>query len=221
MLPDFKAVIFDLDGLLLETEETYFIAWRQAADALGYSLEQSFCCGLSGLSFAQIKIKLIDYLPVHFPFDRFYRLSGDVWRTSVEREGIVVKKGVHEIVEALNDNHVPFCVATNSPEMNARECLQYGGISDLFPLMVCIDSVLAPKPAPDLFLQAASQLQQPIEKCLVVEDSLTGLLAADQANAFSILVPSVSEVDEDMQALAGFVVQDLSVLSRLLVHVIA
>jgi len=212
-LPYFKAVIFDMDGLIIDTETTYFAAWQQAATALGYHISDAFCVSLSGLDFSLIEVKLAKYFSAAFPFKEFYSLSASIWRASAEREGIAVKKGVHDLVQVLRKCEIPYCLATNSPELNARECLQYAAVDDLFTRMVCRDHVQAPKPAPDLFLQAAKILEQPIEKCLVIEDSLTGLLAASNANAFSVLIPSMPDTDGQMQALAGIVVDDLFELS--------
>ncbi|MCK5354588.1 MAG: HAD family phosphatase [Methyloprofundus sp.] len=215
-LPDFNAVIFDLDGLILDTESTYCRAWQQAADQLGYHISDEFCVSLSGLPFSLVEVKLAEYFSATFPFKEFYRLSSDIWRKRVKREGIAVKKGVHELVQRLQQREIPYCLATNSPELNARECLKYAAVDHLFTRMVCRDHVPSPKPAPDLFLQAARVLGQAIEDCIVVEDSLTGLLAASRAQAFSVLVPSVPDTDGKMQALAGILLNDLSELSLLL-----
>ena len=214
-LPDFNAVIFDLDGLILDTESSYFAAWQSAADSLGYHISDTFCISLSGLPFAQIEIKLAQYFPVTFPFKQFYSLSSHIWRENADREGIAVKKGVHELLQVLREYEIPYCLATNSPEFNARECLEYAAVENLFSAMVCRDHVQEPKPAADLFLQAARTLQQPITSCVVVEDSLTGLLAARNANAFSVLVPSMPDEGGQTRLLADFVVNDLSELSVL------
>jgi len=216
VLPDFSAIIFDLDGLILDTETTYFAAWQQAAAELDYHIDDGFCVTLSGLPFSRIEVKLSEYFSVTFPFKEFYRLSSDIWRKRVKREGIVVKKGVYELVQLLQQRNIPYCLATNSPELNARECLQYAAVDHLFTQMVCRDHVQSPKPAPDLFLQAATLLGQEIENCIVVEDSLTGLQAASRANAFSVCVPSMPNNNEEMQALAGIVLNDLSELAVLL-----
>ena len=70
-LPDFSAVIFDLDGLVLDTEPTYFAAWQQAADKLGYHISDSFCVGLSGLPFSLVESKLAQYFGITFHFKKF------------------------------------------------------------------------------------------------------------------------------------------------------
>jgi len=214
-LPDFNALIFDMDGLVLDTEITYCRAWQQAADALGYQLSDQFCFGLSGLPFSIIELRLTQALGNDFPLAEFYLLSSEFWRATVNREGIALKKGVNDLFVVLKNAHIPYCLATNSPEKNARECLSYAGIEGLFEILVCRDHVRAPKPAADIFLHAADSLGQIIQSCLVVEDSLTGLLAARNANAFSVLVPS-TVVDEPMQELAGIILNDLSELSVLI-----
>lgn len=185
-LPDFNAVIFDMDGLVLDTETTYFSAWQQAADTLGYTISDAFCAQVSGMPFSHIEQQLTQYLGVNFPLSEFYRLSSIYWRAGVESDGIDVKTGVYDVLQVLDALSIKYCLATNSPETNARECLQYAGIANLFPTIVSRDHVPSPKPAADIFLRAANVLEQPIAACLVVEDSLIGLLAAKNANAFSV-----------------------------------
>ena len=215
-IPPYKAVIFDMDGLILDTEATYIRAWQLAAIEFGYVINDAFCTRLSGLPFSMVEVKFAEYLGEDFPLAEFYTLSGKLWRKVAENEGIAVKKGAYDLLQVLDQSQIPYCLATNSPEFNARECLRHAGIEELFSIIVCRDHVQQPKPAADIFLHAADLMQQPIQSCLVVEDSLTGLLAAKNANAFSVLVPSTPDSDGKMQALAGLVVNDLYELALLL-----
>jgi len=213
MLPKFNAVIFDMDGLILDTESSYFVAWQKAAEIMGYTLSHEFCVALSGSSFAMLEKELTVFFGKAFSFQQFCELSTELWRNHVEENGIAVKFGVKELLFTLKKENITYCLATNSPEKSARECLQYANIDNLFELVICRDHVETPKPAADLFLRAAEVLGQPIDKCLVVEDSYIGLLAAQNAGAFSILVPSLA-VTEDMQRIANVVMDDLSFLSN-------
>jgi len=213
MLPEFNAVIFDMDGLILDTESSYFIAWQKAAEMMGYTLSDEFCVALSGSSFPVLEKELTVLFGQDFSFQVFCQLSTELWRDHVEENGIEVKFGVKELLSTLKKENISYCLATNSPEKSARECLEYAKIDDLFELIIGRDHVANPKPAADIFLRAADVLNQPINRCLVVEDSNIGLLAAQNAGAFSVLVPSL-EVTEDMQRIAGVVMADLSLLSN-------
>lgn len=214
-LPEFSAVILDMDGLLLDTEATYIRAWQLAANELGYAINDEFCTRLSGLPFSLVDKKFAEYLGADFPLSEFYTRSSELWREVADTEGIAVKKGAYDLLRVLDESETPYSLATNSPEINARECLRYAGIEELFSIIVCRDHVQNPKPAADIFLRAAHLMQQPMQSCLVVEDSLTGLRAAKNAHVFSVLVPSTPDPDGQMQALAGLVLNDLLELSEL------
>ncbi len=215
MLADYNAIIFDMDGLILETESSYFIAWQQAAKAMGFKLSDEFCIDLSGVSFSVLEEKLLQHFGRDFSFSKFCQFSNTFWQVHVAENGIEVKAGAHDLIAYLQKQNTPYCLATNSPEINARECLRYAGIESLFNLMVCRDHVKAAKPAADIFLRAAEILSQPIENCLVVEDSYIGLQAAQNAGAYSVLIPSL-KLTPEIQSLAGLVLEDLTQLHHVL-----
>ncbi len=211
-LADFAAVIFDMDGLVLDTESTYFIAWQQAANAMGYEFSRDFCLSLSGMHYKDIEPKLIEYCGAEFNLQAFNRLSGDFWRDHVNVHGIRIKHGFAGLLELLTQQKIPYCLATNSRAVNALECLELAGIEEVFSIIITRDHVQYGKPEPDIFLKAAELLQVDISRCLVIEDSHTGIVAASRAGAVSVFIPSIAQVDPLTVELCDLMVNDLAQL---------
>ena len=187
-LPPFSAIILDMDGLVLDTEVTYCIAWQQATLALGFELPLSFFSALAGLPFQRIEEKLQQACKGQLSLTKFRQLSSDYWYQHIKSQGIATKKGWFELIAIIEQYKIPYCLATNSLEKNARYCLELAGVIDKFPLMVCSDHVNEPKPAADMIEKSAKLLNQSVEKCLVVEDSLIGIQAAINATAIPVLI---------------------------------
>jgi len=209
-LNNFSAVIFDMDGLVLDTESTYFVAWQQAAKVMGYWLSDVFCLSLSGLHYKEIELKLLACCGAEFNLDTFARLSGIFWREQVNAHGIKIKQGFTELLAFIVQQQIPYCLATNSSAVNAVECLEFAGIRELFSTIITRDDVEHGKPAPDIFLKAAELLHVPISRCLVLEDSYAGIEAASRAGAFSVLIPSTEPVDPMAIALCDVMMIDLA-----------
>ena len=176
--PDIQALIFDLDGLVLDTETTFVQAWQTAALQLGMSLSTAFLQNLSGLPHGQVQQAIKHYCGAAFDYARFQQLSGECWREQVKVQGIPVKSGLFQVLQVVQEQQLPYCLATNSQAADAIYCLQLAGIYALFPLLVSRDDVVQPKPPPDIFLKAAALLEVNIQNCLVLEDSATGVAAA-------------------------------------------
>lgn len=211
-LTDYAAVIFDMDGLVLETESTYSIAWQQAATAMGYDLSEAFCLSLSGMQYQDIELKLLEYCGAEFNFQIFNQLSGAYWRNYVSNNGIKTKHGFAGLPDVLIRHNIPYCLATNSRWENALECLELAGIKDVFQLVIARDHVQHGKPEPDVFLKAAELLQVDITRCLVIEDSYAGIVAASRAGAVSVFIPSIAQVDQRGVDLCDFMFSDLEQL---------
>ena len=215
-LSDFSAVIFDMDGLVLDTETTYFFAWQQAAKAMGHALSEDFCLSLSGLHYKDIKPKLMANCGADFNLQVFNQLSGIFWREHVNTYGISVKFGFTELLEYIAQEQMPYCLATNSRAVNTYECLELAGIKDVFSVIITRDDVKNGKPAPDIFLKAAELLSVSIGQCLVLEDSHAGIVAASSAGAFSVFVPSTESVDPLTIELCDAMVVDLAEIRMIL-----
>jgi HAD superfamily hydrolase (TIGR01509 family) len=217
-LADFSAVIFDMDGLVLDTESTYCIAWQQAANTMGYELSTDFCLSLSGRHYEDVEQKLKAYCGADFKLQTFNRLSGECWRNHVNIHGIAIKHGFTELLNLLIQRQIPYCLATNSRLVNALECLELAGIKEVFSLIISRDDVHNGKPEPDIFLTAAKLLQVDIGRCLIIEDSEAGILSASRAGAVSVFIPSIVPADPLTLELCDLMVSDLVQLRTALVR---
>lgn len=211
-LSDFSAVIFDMDGLVLDTESTYCTAWQQAANAMSYELTEDFCLAMSGLNYKDVELKLLTHCGPGFNLQIFNKLSNDYWRNHVYVHGIEVKQGVRPLLEIIAKRQMPYCLATNSRAVNACECLELAGIANVFATIITRDDVQQGKPEPDIFFRAAERLQVDIERCLVLEDSHAGIVAAARAGAFSVFIPSILPVSPLTVELCDLMADDLTQL---------
>lgn len=196
------AIIFDLDGLVLDSEAGYFVAWQRAAADMGQTLDADFCAALSGLHGRQVQQRLQQHCGVDFDLKQFAALSRQHWLAYVEQQPIPIKPGFAELLSLIQQLDLGYALATNSRRLDVEFCLDNAGLGDAFPLKVCRDDVVHGKPAPDSFQQAALLLGVSPRACLVLEDSPIGVSAAVAAGAPCIYVPSLLPADEIASARA-------------------
>ncbi|MCX7111304.1 MAG: HAD family phosphatase [Proteobacteria bacterium] len=188
LLPRFRAVIFDMDGLAIDSEPSFIFAWRKAASEFGAQLEDELVRSLLGLHAEDVELALKEAIGVNFNASQFRLLASQYWRDHVKRKGMTTMPGLHTLLGLLAKVSIPFALATNSDGANAAESLRRTGLETRFSVLVTRDQVSAGKPEPDLFLAAALRLGVSASECLVLEDSAVGLLAASRAGAIPVLV---------------------------------
>lgn len=209
-LPPFRAVILDMDGLVVDTESTYCHAWQQAAADLGGSYPEEFVLGLFGLNADDVKVALRESWGPGFDEERFHRQAEHRWYEHLDSHGIARMPGLDRLLDQLRGNGIPYALATNSDAHHAALCLSRAGLEAEFPLRVTRDQVAWGKPAPDLFLEAAHRLGWVPEVCLVLEDSGPGLAAARAAGTRAVLVQRDLVRRERMRELADLACASLN-----------
>lgn len=214
-LPECAALILDMDGLLLDTESTYALAWQHATESLGHYLDAAFWTSLAGLHYQAVEQRISIHCGT-LDFEQFRQRSGRYWRSHVAEHGISLKAGFHDLFATLEATALPYCLATNSRAANAEECLRLAGVSELFPLRLTRDHVTEGKPAPEIFHKAAASLNAAIEACWVIEDSFTGISAAQSAGAFAVWIPPDHGADVSAEQATDLILPNLTALSEII-----
>lgn len=205
-----QGLLFDMDGLVLDSEVTYVRAWEAAAEAIGQPLPEGFAARLFGLSKEAVVGRIRGLKGKSFSETAFFEAAERCWFNALEASGMKLMPGVSELLEALPRLGLGYVLATNSEARYADLCLRAAGVLDRFPLRITRDQVAQGKPAPDLFIAAAARLGLKPSQCLVLEDSATGLAAARAAGAFPVLIQRDPLVRDTLSSQAGAVFSDLS-----------
>lgn len=214
-LPNFEAVLLDLDGLVLDTEPTYLCAWREAATAFGVVIDDPTGHALFGQHADDVMRALQTLIGPRFDRARFHALAEKHWRAYLKHHGIACMPGLSSLLACFERLNIPYALATNSDAPYVLECLACAGIARCFPVWVSRDQVAHGKPAPDLFVEAARRLGVDPSACLVLEDSATGLLAAHRAEAIPILVQK-RQVPAEIRGLAAACFASLAEVANVL-----
>ena len=200
MLP--QAVIFDMDGLMLNSEPLYQQAWQAAAQDLGFTLEAELYLSLVGRSSAEADRLFMQLYGDQFPVQVFNELWDAQWRSLIQQQGVPLQPGLLPLLDWLEQQGIPKAVGTSSNATEAELCLDLAGIRDRFSVVVTVDQVEAGKPAPDIFLAAVTQLGVPPKACLVLEDSNAGVQAAATADIPVVMVPDLQSPTATSQAIS-------------------
>jgi HAD superfamily hydrolase (TIGR01509 family) len=210
-----KAVVFDMDGLLVDTEVIYCEALTAQAADMGHELPRSVLRRMIGSSWAGSATILTDHFGAAFDTDalregsvaRFYELA---------EGGIALKAGVREILEVLACADIPRAIATSSRRHEVEHHMGAHGLLDGFQAVVASGDYARAKPAPDPFLTAAERLGVAPEDCLALEDSHNGVRAASAAGMMTIMVPDLLDPTEEMHSLCVRIARDLHEVRELL-----
>lgn len=187
----FDAVIFDLDGTLVNSEAVLLKASLQVYRAHGHAVDMDLFHRMIGVDDVGSQKILREALGEDVDLDAIHLEIRTQVRANFTQEGVPLQKGAREILQALQDLGIPMALATSSRHESAHWKLNHSGLAGYFQTVVSRDDVKAPKPAPDAYLLAAQRLGVAPERCLVFEDSDPGAMAGKLAGMVVVQVPDV------------------------------
>lgn len=205
-----SGIIFDMDGVLIDSERQSNEGWLWAAGQLGVDMPMWLIDSFKGAP-AELCCKF---------FDDYYKGVIDYWEAKElrtqhvykirETEGIPVKKGVKDIFEYIRNNGLKCAVATSTRRESAEKTLHEIGVWDYLDAVVYGDEVERGKPEPDIFLRAAKAIGVNPSEAVVVEDSINGIKAGYAAGMRVVHIPDTIAIDDDIRKLTYMVCDDLN-----------
>jgi HAD superfamily hydrolase (TIGR01509 family) len=208
-------VVFDMDGLRLDTERIYLDGLFKAALAVNCVMTEAFAHSMIGVPGKECNSMIEAHYGPGFSMAAFGAAYDEIVEAALERE-IPLRAGARELITYLAEQGIPRAIATSSRRPTVDRYLGRVGLLDHFTAIVSREDVANPKPAPDPFVVAAARLGVQPADCLALEDSYHGITAAHAAGMMAVMVPDLLAATETIQAKCVVVADDLHHVRALL-----
>ncbi|YAF94608.1 MAG: HAD family hydrolase [Nodularia sp. CChRGM 3473] len=216
MLSSSRAAIFDMDGLLFDTESIARWAWKQSLKNHGYTMSDDLYIEFVGRDLSWREKLLKKIYGASLPFESVTVQRIEIGDERELREGLPMKPGVLDLLHQLSSLGVIMGLATGTARTRAIRRLTNAGIQQYFTTIVTSEDVAEGKPAPDIFLEASRRMNIAPLECVVFEDSSVGVEAAFRAGMCPIMVPDIEQPSPEIKGLAYRVLNSLEQASELL-----
>jgi HAD superfamily hydrolase (TIGR01509 family) len=204
-----KAVIFDMDGLLLNTEPVYRRSWTTAAEKLGYSIPDDFYDSLIGVPNSKGEKILGQYFGTNFPAKDFGISWRSIFKKILTEEGVAEKPGTREILKAVKQLNLKTAIATSSSRKEFEGNPAALKLADHMDAIITCDDVSKPKPDPETYLHASFKLNAQCTESIAIEDSNNGMRSAISAGCRAVMVPDLVDPEADIATSAFKIVNSL------------
>lgn len=215
-----EAVVFDMDGLMFDTEALAVLAWKKAGEKFGYDIKSKDIAKIRGTSVENGKKIFEEIFDENFEFYTIKEASTAYMNEFIDKNGVPIKKGLNELLEFLRKNNIQIALATSTDNKTAVYYLTNSNVIGYFDKIICGDMVENGKPNPDIYLKALDSLNVKPENCLVLEDSPNGIKAARNAGCKVIMVPDIDkptkELRKNVSAIAADLLEVIDILGKLI-----
>jgi len=214
-----EAVIFDMDGVLIDTEKHYNAAWCEAAHMAGFDdFKREHALMLRSCDAGLASEMMKDIFGEDFDYYAIREVRRRLVAERLEKYGLEKKPGIDKILAFLHEKGIKAAVATATPIELTLQHLEKIGVKDQFDRIVSAKQVAHGKPAPDVYLYACEQIGVTPSNCIAVEDSPNGIKSAYAAGCRPVMVPDLTQPDEEIKPLLYAVVDSLAEISTIVTN---
>ncbi len=197
-------VIFDMDGLMFDTEKVFVKAWDYAGEKIGVGKAGYMVCKTLGMNITASYHVWKEEFGDRYNQEELRKCTKEFLKKYYDENSVPVKPGLYVLLDYLKKSDCKMAVASSSPRWEVEKHLTDAGVRDYFAEIVCGDMIENSKPAPDIYLKACELLGAAPEECFALEDSKNGLLSAYRAGCIPVMVPDLWQPDEEiLQLIAG------------------
>lgn len=193
-----KTIVFDMDGVLFDTENVGIRAWHQAAEELRIDNVENIINNCRGLNEEATKRYITNFYNGKLDADKCLKLFFKKHQEIIDESGVPLKTGVHELLSYLKENNYTIALASSTRKELVVNYLKEVNILEYFSVIVTGDMIEKGKPEPDIYLRACKEVDKEPKNCIAIEDSFNGIKSAYRANMNVIMVPDVVQPTEEI-----------------------
>lgn len=206
----YKAVVFDMDGVIFDSERAVMQCWKEVASRHNIPDIEKAILACTGTTMVRTREIMLNLYGADFPYDEYARESSVIFHSRYDGGRLPMKPGVKELLTFLKERSKKIALASSTRQQVVTDELRDAGIIEYFDRIICGDMVSRSKPAPDIFLKACEELNVSPSDSYAIEDSYNGIRAAHAGGLHPIMVPDLLPADEEMQSLAEIVLPSLT-----------
>lgn len=211
---EIKAALFDMDGLLIDSEKVYCDCWIQAARELGYAFDVERALSLRSLDKELANALFIRWFSDETAYERVKARRKEIMAEKIRHVPLQRKPGVRSLIQELKKRGIKAAVVTASPQKRAQMHLESVGLGDLFETIVTTETVKRGKPFPDVYLYAAKRMDVLPEDCLAFEDSPNGVKSAYEAGCHTVMIPDLTPPTAELIPYVEYTYDSLADLAK-------
>ena len=212
----YDAVVFDMDGVIFDSERATLDCWRELAEKYQIPDIETPYYACIGVTMQRTREIMMEAYGPEFPYDRYAKEASLMYHERYDGGRLPMKSGVRELLAFLKEGEKKIAIASSTRREVVTAQLRDAGILSCFDVVVGGDMVQRSKPAPDIFLKACEELGTDPGRSYAIEDSYNGIRAASRGGLRPVMVPDLLPADEEMRQLAETVQDSLEGVMRYL-----